>query len=415
MKFLFTILFLLAFPALVLLYRQHFLDHVQRNLAQDVRRVLSKPGLEGVKPDLNYMDVTLQGLVPSLEFRLEARELVDALPGVRCREPENLLMVKANIQGDLAGTRLTLKGWLHHSSALGELVAWLDEARPGLEISSQDVHFSSYVTVPPAPQAGTVPEPLQGIWPKLQESALLQVDRDSESFQVSGRLPTKALHQAVLDALPAATPAFQAPLEKSDLKSGAYVRAAAFADDEALPGFLAAFFAAPGAMSFFGIGNELVIKGDATPATRTQWLAALGKFPPQVKAKTQFNVVPSVYHFANYQPESRLPRDQIAGLRDALRPIAVMFGPSSSYAPPAEAPALDAAAEAILMAGPGVKVLVCSLYDANEGTTFARRRADSTKWELMLRGVPEGWLEGIQMQAVEGSGAATRRVEFLIK
>ncbi|MEZ0276019.1 MAG: hypothetical protein ACAH88_14020, partial [Roseimicrobium sp.] len=327
MRFLYTILFLLAFPVLVLGFRQQFLDHLQAPLAAKVKKVLGTPEFAGVQSELNYVDVSLRGEVAQPAQREQARIAVDAIQGLRCREEDNHLQVRPALTGTLAGSRLTLSGWLHSQVELSDIVNWIGEARAGLEIDRSGVQILHHVIPDPLSAAKEMPPLLQQLRGALQANASLKVVRQDGTFRVTGDLPSMKLRQAIVLAVPLGVGT--TPLDFTGLHAGTYVKPAAFADEDALPHLLSVFLTSPGAQSIEASGQELVIRGHATSTMRDRWMAALNRFPEQITVIAGFEVFPSVYHFPSYQPESPLPASQLASVRQALSKAVIQFEKNS--------------------------------------------------------------------------------------
>jgi hypothetical protein len=413
MRFLYTILFLLAFPVLVLGFRQQFLDHLQAPLAAQVQKVLGTPDFANVRPELNYMDVSLRGEVAQPAQREQARLAVDAIQGLRCREEDNHLQVHPSITGTLTDAHLTLSGWLHSNAELSEVIDWVQKNRPGLEIDQSGVQILHQVTPAPLTAAKEMPLLLQQLQGALQANASLKVVRKDGTFRVTGNLPSMKLRQAIVLAVPLGEGTI--PLDFTGLHAGAYVKPAPFADDDALPTLLSVFLTSPGAQSIEASGQELVIRGHATPTMRDRWMAALNRFPEQITVIAGFEVFPSVYHFPSYHPESPLPADKLATLRQALSKTVLQFEKNSTAAAPSQAASLDAASSAIRDAGPEVRIVAGFESLQDESADVTRRRSQAVIDELVGRGVPAKCLEAAPLDSTPSPEETVARAEFLVK
>jgi hypothetical protein len=413
MRFLYTIIFLLVFPVLVLGFRQQFLGHLQAPLAAQVEKVLGAPQFASVRSELNYVDVSLRGEVAQPAQREQARSAVDAIQGLRCREEDNHLQIRPSITGTLAGSHLTLSGWLHSNSQLSDIIAWIEESRPGLEIDRSGVQLLEHVVPEPLSAEKVIPPLLQQLHGALRANASLKVERKDGTFRVTGDLPTMKLRQAIVLAVPLGEGT--APLDFTGLHAGTYVTPAVFADEDALPHLLSVFLTSPGAQSIEASGQELVIRGHATPAMRDRWLAALNRFPEQITVIAGFEVFPSVYHFPSYQPESPLPAKQLTSVRQALSKAVIQFEKNSAIAAPSQAASLDAAAAAIRGAGPEVRIVVGVETLTDESSELTRRRAQSVIDELVGRGVPAKCLEAGPLDSNPSPEETVARAELLVK
>ncbi|RBP45394.1 hypothetical protein DES53_103393 [Roseimicrobium gellanilyticum] len=413
MRFLYTIILLLALPVLALLFRQEFLDRLQPKLATQVAAALSRPAFSGVKAELNYVDVSLRGTVDQPSQREEARAAVDAVPGLRCREEDNHLQIRPGITGTLAGSRLTLTGWLHRTAELAEISSWIQELRPGLEVEDSGVQVLPHVIPQSISSAQELPALLTQLQGVLRAKASLKVTRGNDTFRISGDLPTMKLRQAIVLAVPLG--GGTTPLDFSELRAGPYVTAAAFADEEALPPLLSVFLTSPGAQSIEARGQELLIRGYATPSMRDRWMTSLNRFPERITIIAGFQVFPSLYHFPSYKPQSRLAADKVKGVQKSLSKAVIQFENGAVTAAPTQAAMLDDAAATIRDAGAEVRVIAGAAPLANETADAARSRAESIVSELVSRGVPAACLEAGVFEPVSSAEEPVARVELLVK
>ncbi len=418
MKLLFTVLFLLAFPVLVLAFRQQFLDHLQDDLHARLRSVLSAPGLSEVRADLNYLDVTLRGSVPEPAYRERLQSVVDGMSGLRCRQEDNLLSVRPKLTAVLEGNRLLLSGWLGRASAPQAIAAWLHAARPELEVDISGVQIDPHVTEFPAPPEDEETPPareLAPLWAAIEVPASLRVWRDGDTFRVSGHLPSIKLRQSIVLAVPLGEGV--TPLDFSGLHAGRYVITAPFANEEALSTLLTVFLTTPGAQRIEASGQELSIRGYATPGMRDRWMRALKLFPDQMTSIAGFEVFPSLYHFPSYRPQSPLSAERLEALRKTLVKSTLFFERGADFATPAQAPVLDEAAAAMREAGPEARIVVGVAPPPGVPEGAARRRAEAVQKELVARGVPAGNLETAIFEPVSAGedGSDGFQVEMLVK
>jgi hypothetical protein len=332
---------------------------------------------------------------------------------LRCREEDNHLQIRPSITGTLAGSRLTLSGWIHNTAELAAIMKWIEELRPGLEIDRAGVQTLQHVIPQPISKAGELPPLLTQLHGMLHADASMKVARNEGTFRISGDLPTMKLRQAIVLAVPLGGGA--SPLDFSELRAGPYVNAAAFADEEALPPLLSVFLTSPGAQSIEAKGQELLIRGYTTPSTRDRWMAALNRFPEKITIIAGFQVFPSIYHFPSYKPQSRIAADKVEGLRKSLAKSAIQFENGATTAAPSQAAVLDDAAATLRDAGAEVRVIAGAAPLEGESADAARSRAESIVRELITRGVPAACLETSVFESVSSVEEPVARVELLVK
>ena len=417
MRLIFAITFLLSLPLLVIAHRQHYFTSLQGPLFVRAGMALEAPEFAQVETTLNYLDVTLKGLVADPATRAKARQLVDDLPGLRCREQDNLIQVTARLNAKLDGNALAIGGWLHDEAALRDVTQWLEKARPGLEIHTQDVKISPYVTIENVPRADSIPAAFRPAWTAIEKPASLAVSRAGSTLLVSGELPLAAPKQEWLAVLEKAAPG--TAIDSHELASGAYVQDARFANGPAMAAFLQSFFASPGAASFSASARKISLAGKATPSQQSEWLTLVEPVAVGADLDAQLELFPSPYHFPGRQMESKLPPDTLAILEDVLAASSVNFGPGYATPDAGEQAKLTAAATSITAAGPQARIIVGGHVDSTgnpkDNETMARRRAENVISELVGKGVSPEILELAVFEPVPGGSERSRQVEFIVK
>ena len=416
---------IVALPVFVLAHRQHFLNTLQPRLIRHVLAALDDPAFEGVKKDSlgpNYLDVTLEGSVADPALRDEARKRVSAIRGVRCREEDNHLYVPARLTGHLDGDKLTLAGWLHDESALQDVTRWLGEARPGLKVDATELHISPHVSRMDSPLkegGGALPQPLVEIWNALRVSAGLRVARRGDTIMIEGTLPAQTLRDAVMGALTEAKTA--AKIDDVKLKAGPFVRVAQFADETALPELLKSFFESPDAESFVADGETVKLKGVATPDQERKWRELVGPLADRTAIAMDVPVFAAPILFPSYKPQSLLPSDAMQQLRTVLQASVIHYPSGELGVVNEELPKFNAAAQAIVAAGPTVRIVLGAHLDSmddpalNEGA--AKKRLEIVSSLLQARGIAAQQIETMILPpcpAPDGSDQG-RNVEFVIK
>lgn len=417
MRLIFIPILLLSLPVLLIAHRQQYSMSLQGPLYVSAGTALSAPEFAQVKPSLNYMDVTLKGVVADLATRDKARKLVDDLHGLRCRPQDNLIQVTARLSGKLTGNKLAISGWLHDEVALRDVTRWLSESRPGLEIDTDGVQVSPHVTVEDTPSSENTPGAFRSVWSAIEMPASLKVTREGDKVTASGNLPSAPLKYEVLAAI--SPPTGKGTLDAEKVRAGVYVRRAKFAVEPSLPDFLKAFFGAPGAFRFEADEKTVRASGYATPAMQRDWLRLLDPITAGMDVDTKFEVFPSVQHFPGYQPESKGPQEAMTVLKDVLKAATVNFGPGYATTESTEEPKMTAAAKAIIAAGAEVRIVlgshVDSTGDAEGNLKMAQRRAEHVMTDLTGKGVPTQCLEIAVLESVPDGVERSRQVEFVIK
>lgn len=417
MRLIFVITFLLSLPLLVIAHRQHYFTSLQGPLFVRAGMALDAPEFAQVDTTLNYMDVTLKGVVADLATREKARKLVDDLPGLRCREQDNLIQVTARLNAKLSGNELSISGWLHDEAALRDVTQWLEQARPGIEIDTQAVKISPYVTIENIPRIDSIPAAYRSAWTAIEVPASLTVIREGKTIHMSGALPAEVSAQELTATLKEAS--LDSLVDAHELKSGVYVQPAKFANAAVLATFLKSFFSSPGAMRFTANASKVQISGQATPSQQGEWLTQIEPVAVGTALETELQLFPSIYHFPGRSMESRLAPDALRPLEDVLRATTVNFGQGYATPEAGEQPKLVAAAAAIIAAGPETRIIIGGHVDASgdpkDNQTMARRRAENVAADLVAKGVPPQSFEVTVFEPVPGGTERSRQVELMIK
>lgn len=413
-----------ALPALVAAHWNHFLSAKQGPLLARVLAALDDPMFTAVRKDgsiINYLDISLAGRVANPTAREEARRRVGAIPGVRCREMDNHLFINPAIHAELEGEFLKLSGWLRDEGALRAVTRWLKESRPGLEVDTADIQLSPHTArvETPGSAGDLVPPELAAAWRAIRLRPSLKIERANGSLRVSGALPSAKLRDAVLAAALGART--DDAVDTSGLRAGPSVVSAPFTHESLLPEFLHSFFSPPGDSSFDADARGIRLHSHATPELEREWNMLLAKLAHDGPVTMELRVLASVYHLPGYRPESRLSPDALQTLRAALATTSVHFGYAVHSVSQEELPRMVAAAQAILAAGPGARIIVGAHLDwvgePRLNDDSARRRVEAVMGELKSRGVPAAQLEPAVFSVAPGpdGGDQGRSVELLVK
>lgn len=397
MRVLLVIFALLLLPALALIHRYHFYRTMQGQLLVQVMGVLDAPELVHVKSDpgttMNHLDVILSGTVADIVWRDRAREKVNAIRGVRCREEDNHIHVPAGIEGKLEGDVMRLKGWLHDDAILREITLWLTEGRPGLKMDTAGVRISPYVSAEESPRH--VKSPLfQPLWSLIEVPAKLDITKQGDSLKLKGMLPSSALKQAVVQAIIGTR--VETTLDEHDVKTGAYVKNAPFtskADD--LAAFLKVLFDSQENTVFHADPETISFNAEVTDEQHGKWQPLLAALGGEKVVSPKWTFRPSIFHLSTYKPVSKLPPEVMDKLKAAIAQGTVKFPPTSSAITQEQIAALNPCAQAILAAyaaSPDVRIIVGAHPEVGGDTKgsqlLARRRAEAVVEQFVDRALP---------------------------
>jgi hypothetical protein len=410
----------MALPVLVIAHRQSFLATQQDILLPRVQAALRDPMFSGIKKEdvsIEYLDITLRGWVPEPSVREEARRRVMSVPGVRCREVDNHLLVTPRINASLTGEKITLSGWLRDAGIRRDVARWLQKARPGLEVNSDEIKLSPYVARVDVPVAGSSSEKIQPIfaeaWNTIRGRPALTIIKENDVIRATGSLPSAALRDALVEAVPG--------MDVTDVRAGAFVRQARFTHATALPAFLRSLFTSPAVDFFEAGGNSVRVRAIATPELEEDWRKLISPLADDGVGTLELWVVSSLLQVPGYKPVSELAPDALNNLRGTLATTLFHFDSGVHSVSLLEINLINTATQAILAAGPAARVVAAAHIDAmgdsklNEDS--ARRRAASVIAELKSRGVPAAQLEPATIKVVPGpdGGDQSRCVELLVK
>lgn len=417
---------LISLLGVLVLHHRIFFSVTQDELSADVNRALSQALNEDdymsvrAATTINYLDVKLSGVVSSPTVRLEVQRMVDAVHGVRCRVGDNRLQVRPHLEGALEGQRLSLQGWMPNEKALTLLVNRLKELRDGLEIDSTLVIYPPAVLPMEDMDSGKLPEILKPIWELIQVSPHLEIlaEGGHEALVVKGLLPKGPLEDAILLALNKAQP--QKTVQREGLKSAGYIRDEGFTSSQRLPDLLEKFFSGQGARTLRVEGNRLRLSGQVVASETASLQPLLTALGGEIKTEQRFQVFPSVWHMPGYKPVSLIDEGVLISLRKELEQNVVFFLPGEIEVIDTEFGKLDRIAEAVMAAGPDVRLMVggCpeTKGDFAENAISAAQRAEAVVAALKERGVLPEVLQAVAFEPAPGAYAAQARgVECFVK
>jgi hypothetical protein len=239
------------------------------------------------------------------------------------------------------------------------------------------------------------------VWNLIRVRASLRVDKKNNIVRVSGTLPSAALRTSVMEALLA--PVAEVKLDTSQLRAGAFVKQARFADAEVLPAFLKNFFTTPEAEFFEADGDTVKIRASATPVMEQEWRVLLQRIAERHEIASDVRVYPSTLMFPGYKPVSQLDAITMENLACTLSTATLSFGYGEFSAQPPQTQRNVIAAQAIIAAGPQAHVVIAAYPDmegnTQENISAAKKRIDYLLDDLKRRGVPDSQIEGLVLPA----------------
>lgn len=174
--------------------------------------------------------------------------------------------------------------------------------------------------------------------------------------------------------------------------------------------FLEGYFADPGNRSALLRGGRLVLAGEATVGTRSDFLASASRVVDKERVEDQLVVQPSVYHFAGYVPESSRSAGEVKRLREDLGGLTLRFGEGAAEVDVDERQGVAEVARVMLQTGERVRYVVGATVPAEAEVGLGRRRIDAVVALLKEYGVREE-----QLTPEVFVGGAGGEVEFLLK
>ena len=423
-----VILALLLLPVLALIHRSHFFRTMQGQLLVRVMGALEEPELASVKSDpgtmMNHLDVILSGTVPDVIWRERAREKVNAIRGIRCRDEDNHIHVPAGVEGTLEGETLHLKGWLHDDATLREVTLWLTEARPGLVMETSGVKVSPYVAFEESPRKHKSAT-FQPLWTLIEMPAKIDITKHGDSLRIHGLLPTAELKQSVIAAIIGRRA--ETTLDEHSVRTGPFVRTVPFTTKpHELCAFLKVLFESQQDTDFRADSESLSFTAEVTDAQQQEWKPLLEALGSEKTLKPQWKFKPSPYHLTTYKLESKLPPEALTRLKETLAASTTRF-PAASYALSDEqVTAFAGCAQAILAAfsaAPDLKIVVGAHPDVGGDSKgaqlLARRRAEAIVEQFVDREIPARIFEIVPFSPPHSGDpegeARSHTVEMLLK
>ena len=394
MRFLLGLIALLLLPVFVFAHWRFYQRMMKPALEVRLHQMMTvDPALAHVDVKIDQMDVILDGQVPDLAARERATTHVRKLAMLRFRPEDNHIEVPSSLESKLEGERLTLRGLLHDETAVHDIVQWLKDSRPSLQVDTTTLQISPYATREQFKERSPLPDMLRPIWSQITVASALKIARQDHQFAVSGYLPTPEWVEQVAAALKTADP--QAQIDRRGMKTGLFVKPVGFTQPKELPTFLQLYFSLPDSASFEASQSLIHFSANVTKAMYDEWKPVLDKLAGDgTQVEADWHYFPSIFHLPSYQVQAQAQMDPEAlmELQQTLADLHIHFAFSSVSVAGSEEPKIKEAAQAILGAGPNVRVVVGayfeSLGDDKTSESQCQKRAEAVIQSLAARGLP---------------------------
>lgn len=393
-------------------------------LTQQAVDRLKAAGVRDPVVELRFFDIAVRGEAPDPPARDRALAAIRTLVPLRLQPAAEGIVVPASLHARLDAGTLRLSGWFPDSEEIGQVRRLFEDLRPDLVIDTHDLHAVPEVRWPEGvrpPLAAGSPL-LRPIIETLRVPAELHIHAREGAIVLSGLLPDTALKQELVATL--AEVAGAREVDPAALKASPHVHPAPFARPEQLTAFVNSFFSLPPPRSF-DIRSDGIphLTGMATRQLESVWLALLRPVTGSAKVEAKFTLMPSLYHFPGFQPQSKLPAATLESMRETLRGCVIAFQPGSAQLQPEEQIKLVTLAPALLAAGPGLGLVIGAHPDPSgpekAEKDLGKARANAVMSFLVEQGAPTADMQAVVFDPVPaGSPAAPaspRCVELLIK
>ncbi|WP_395751167.1 OmpA family protein [Prosthecobacter sp.] len=393
-------------------------------LTQEALVRLKAAGVRNPVVEIRFFDIAVTGEAPDPAAREKALASIRSLGPLRLLPAAERVHVLASLTAQLDGSRLRLSGWFPEGDEVRNVQSLLADLRPDLVIDAADLRTAAVVRwqegiKPPLTASSALLKP---IIDTLRVPAELHISARADAIVLSGMLPDTKLKGELVAAL--AEVAGARVVDPAALKASPHVLTAAFAKPELLAAFVRSFFSVPPPRSF-DIQSDGIphLKGVATRQMESAWLALLRPVTGAAKVDAQFTLVPSLYHFPEYQIQSRLMPETIDSLREALRGFVINFDAGSAQIPPVEQTKLATLAPTLLAAGPALGLVIGAHPDPAGPDSLEKHigkaRADAVLSFLVEQGVPAADISAVVFDPVPAGSpsapASPRSVELIIK
>lgn len=426
MRFFIVIAALCLVPAFAVIMEWRFQSGQREALLALCNSRLSQAGLDQVTVRLDHFDALLSGVCNDPDDLDKAKALVTGVRGLRVKPDDNQIRVPAKLNATIQGTEMRLSGWLPNERQRTEIVRLVKASRPDMEVIGTDIRLSPRVDVglESKTSEGSMPKAFTTLLESIRLPASLSISGDGHRYVFKGSLPSADLRESILTAAKESAPGIE--IDASQFIAQEHVAGAAFAEGMALADFVRLYFASPTPGSFqIDQRNGPRLKAYATTAMESAWLSALRPVSGGARVASDITLVPSLFHFPTYQPQSKLEPQMAAGLRQAFRSQLVLFDSGSAKIKPDEEAKLGVLADSIKNAGADLHLVVAGYSDVGgepAGKAMQRARAEAVRSKLIAMGVSADILEAMPFDAVRSPGPLTdevrrdtRSVELLIK
>lgn len=404
----------------------HFHSQVGPALQREVQGALRAAGLPAVKVRMVYLDAMLGGVIPKLEQRELATQVVENIRGVRLLPQFNRIKVTAELNHRIKDDELHVSGWLPGVESRNVLAKWVREFRPDLKLKMDDIKLAPHVVLGPDVEMreGMVSATFQEMLESLRLPASVSIKRKNDTFEFAGVVQREEQREALIQAVAASG----WKVEAQGLLTVPSCSPALFLEGDALGRFVAALFSSPSPGEFtIDQRNGARLKAHATAAMETAWRMMLEPVVGE-GGEVEFNItrVASAFQFPDYKTQSTLPPGMEKTLRHLFSTRPIYFEPLSAEIPVDEAAKLTSLVAAMTAAGDQAQFVVAG-YGSDElepGAELQLRvqRAEAVRSQLVALGVAENLLETSVFDAVRASDVdeakarrEARKVEVFLK
>lgn len=395
-----------------------------QQLTQEAVARLKAAGVRSPVVDVRFFDLAVAGEAPDPAARQRALASLRTLVPLRLKTGAEHILVRASLAARLEGDTLHLNGWFPEGDEIKNVRRLLAELRPDLKLNSSELRTSADVrwpegTKPPLTAGSAMLKPLIET---LRVPAELHIRATGDAIVLSGLLPDTVLKAELVAGL--AEAAAGRVVDPAALKVSPHVLPAAFAKPQQLAAFVSGYFSVPGPRSFdIQSDGTPHLHGMATRQLESVWLALLRPVTGAAKVDAQFTLVPSVYHFPGYRPQSKVSPEVLKPLRESMRACTIFFDAASATIPPQEQTKLALLAPTLLAAGPAVGLVIGAHPDPSAPgaveKALGQARAEAVLSFLVQQGVPAADISATVFDSVPAGSpsapASPRSVELLVK
>jgi outer membrane protein OmpA-like peptidoglycan-associated protein len=397
MRVFIAIIALIMIPVLILVHMVTYNDEMRPRLAAQIVGDLERAGVQKPVAHLSYLDVFISGLAPSLEVRERATEAVTRRPGVRLFAENNHIDVPAQLEMIQTKNTLELSGWLTSEGEVQSVLKMIGTFRPDLTLDAKKLRISHHVTHIGKDKELNSSHPLIApLLERLRLPAALRIAKKGSTYEITGRVPSEELKDAIVKTAEASAPAWK--IEGSSIMSGACVKSAPFTENEPLLTFVTSFFSPP-TPGTFSLGEEAPaqMQSDATAELKAEWLSLFRHLNGKKDFKSELRVFSAFYLLPGYKPKSSLSESEFQPLITALAQTQLFFDPGSTEMAETEVEKLKALLPAMQVCGPDLQLVISSWGGPDTETPESQKeRAESVRRKLVDLGLSKDQMEIVE-------------------